>query len=97
VRFGAGFLTALLLFQPQVRTETVRETFVQTVTVEVDVPEPWSPPGFDVDEAERQGVCLWEWMRAEGLEMTLEMVWAAGEVTDIAGGACYLIGVDGEE
>jgi hypothetical protein len=97
VRFAAGFLTALLLFQPQVRTETARETFVRTVTAEVEVPEPWNPPGVDVAEAERQGLCLWEWMRAEGMEMTLEMVWAAGEVADMAGGACYLIGGDGDE
>lgn len=50
----------------------------------------------DVDEAERQGECLWVWMRDQQVELTLESVLAAGYWTDTLGGACYLIGEDDE-
>jgi hypothetical protein len=51
---------------------------------------------IDVDEAERQGECLWHWMQREGVEFTLESVLAAGYWTEALGGACYLIGEDDE-
>jgi len=35
-------------------------------------------------------------MVEQQLELTFEMVWAAGEVTDALGGACFVIGEDDE-
>ena len=73
---------------------------VRTVVVEVEVePEPVATPIADSlvdwDEQERQSDCLWTFMQDSELELSLEMVWAAGEVADALGGACYLIGEDG--
>jgi hypothetical protein len=50
----------------------------------------------DVDEFERQSACLWEFMREHGLDITVPAVMAAGEWTDLHGGACAMIGADDE-
>ena len=57
---------------------------------------PYADSLTDVEEAERQGACLWEWMRQQGVEFTLDSVMAAGYWTDVQGGACLLIGEDDE-
>jgi hypothetical protein len=73
---------------------------VVTVTAPVQdvgpVETPYADSLTDVEEAERQGGCLWEWMREQQVEFTLESVVAAGYWTDTLGGACYLIGEDDE-
>ena len=61
-----------------------------------DYGTPYADSLVDVDEAERQGACLWEWMQNQQVELTLESVLAAGYWTDTLGGACYLIGEDDE-
>jgi len=74
-------------------------TKVRTVTVEVAAPPVETPVAdsfIDWVEVERQEQCLWEFIQLTGFELTLEMVWAAGEVADALGGACYLIGEDDE-
>jgi hypothetical protein len=45
-------------------------------------------------EVERQTDCLWEFLQASGVEITLEIVLAAGTWTDALGGACLVIGED---
>jgi hypothetical protein len=93
VRFAAGIAIGVLFMTtlpPQVPVET-------TMAVHVDsVETPYADSLADVDEAERQGACLWEWMREQQVEFTLESVVAAGYWTDTLGGACYLIGEDDE-
>jgi hypothetical protein len=85
------------------RHETVEPTIVtqvKTVVVEVQVevePEASFVDSLvDWDEVGRQDECLWRFMREHELELTFEMVWAAGEVTDALGGACFVMGEDDE-
>jgi hypothetical protein len=61
-----------------------------------DVETPVLDSLFDVDEFERQSACLWEFMREHGLEVSVPVVMAAGEWTDLHGGACAMIGADDE-
>lgn len=78
--------------EPEVRTVML----VQTVMVEPEPAEtPFADSVTDVAEAERQGACLWVWMREQDVELTLQSVLAAGYWTDELGGACLLIGEDG--
>ena len=93
MKFAAGFLTAMLLVQPAQEPVPVESTFA---VHENDVPTPVLDSYTDVDEAERQGLCLWEWMKEQGVEFTLNSVLAAGYWTDELGGACHLIGEDDE-
>ena len=81
--------------------EPVVLTEVQRVEVLVEVePEPVDTPFADalVDwaEVERQDACLWRFIQEQGLELTFEMVWAAGQVTDALGGPCKVMGEDDE-
>jgi hypothetical protein len=60
------------------------------------VETPLSDALVDFDELERQTDCLWEYLKASGVEITLEIVLAAGTWTDALGGACFVIGEDDE-
>jgi len=71
------------------------DVIVRTVVVEPETVTPFADSLIDWDEQERQSDCLWTFMQGSELELSLEMVWAAGEVADALGGACYLIGEDG--
>ena len=88
---GVGFL----MFR-DAGTQTAFEVFVrepapawEDYTFSVDA-------GLDLDELDRQAGCLWEFMRAEGIEVTLENVFVVGDYSDVRGGACRLIGEDDE-
>jgi hypothetical protein len=78
----------------------VYETLVKYVEVEqtwaeaLEVPTPIADSLLDMDEVERQTDCLWEFMQAAGVEITLQTVMAAGTWTDALGGACLVIGED---
>jgi hypothetical protein len=76
-------------------------TRVEIVTVEAEVPEPVETPYADSlvdwDEHDRQEQCLWRLLQDSGVELTFEVVMAAGVWTDALGGACLVIGDDGEE
>jgi hypothetical protein len=81
--------------------EPTRVTRVLSRTVPVEVePSPVETPHADrlVDwaDVERQTECLWEFLRAHGVELTLATVVAAGDWTDALGGACLVIGEDDE-
>ncbi|HEY7824497.1 MAG TPA: hypothetical protein VIG24_16770 [Acidimicrobiia bacterium] len=95
MKFVAGVLTTLLCVQPSTQVEVRHQTLVREVeVVQEEVGTPVLDSFTDVEEAERQGMCLWEWMRERELEITLESVMVAGEWTDLNGGACLLIGED---
>ena len=69
-------------------------TRVETRTVEVPaevVETPIADMLTDWVEVDRQDECLWRFIQERGLELSFEMVWAAGVVTDALGGACYLM------
>jgi hypothetical protein len=72
------------------------EVIIRIVEVTPETETPFADGFIDWDEQERQSDCLWTFMQDSELELTLEMVWAAGEVADALGGACYLIGEDDE-
>jgi hypothetical protein len=61
-----------------------------------DVPTPIADALVDWDEVDRQTDCLWEFLSQSGVEITLEVVLAAGTWTDALGGACLVIGDDDE-
>jgi hypothetical protein len=78
--------------------ETVVVTQVQSEQSEwqraLEVETPISDSLVDWDEVERQTDCLWDFMSQAGVEITLEIVLAAGTWTDALGGACLVIGED---
>jgi len=78
-----------------VRVETVTHTVVRQVAVQPEpVETPYADSLIDWDEQERQNDCLWEFLTASGVELTLQTVIAAGDWTDALGGACAVIGED---
>lgn len=100
MKFATGFLTALLVVQPQVETVERTQLVVRGVPMETPdagpVPTPILDSLIDWEEQDRQSLCLYEFMLESGLEFTLESVWAAGDLTDALGGACLVIGEDDE-
>jgi hypothetical protein len=63
----------------------------------VDVATPVADSLVAWDELDRQTDCLWKFLRASGVDITLQTVLAAGTLTDALGGACLTtIGEDDE-
>jgi hypothetical protein len=91
--FGWALLASAESRQEPV-TVSQPDVIVRTVVVEPETVTPFADSLIDWDEQERQSDCLWTFMQDSELELSLEMVWAAGEVADALGGACYLIGED---
>jgi hypothetical protein len=92
-----------LLAAAETRTETPGTLVVhRLVTVEVqpdaepNTPTPVADALVDWDEVDRQTDCLWVLLQREQVEITLEVVIAAGVWTDALGGACRVIGEDDE-
>lgn len=97
MKFALGVIFTAISLHPVPVTVTEYEVVVREVTVEPPpVDTPIADSLVDVDEAERQGECLWWWMKEQGVEFTLNSVLAAGYWTDELGGACHLIGEDDE-
>jgi hypothetical protein len=84
----------------------LKPTVFETIVVEavgepvsdedVDVPTPIADSLIDWEELDRQTDCLWEFMQRAGVEITLDVVLAAGTWSDAMGGACLMIGEDDE-
>jgi len=97
VAFGWGLVYSAEQRHPEPDTVTVTVTVTEYVTVApAPVETPIADSLIDFDELERQTDCLWRFMQDHDLEITFDMVWAASEVTDALGGACYVIGADSE-
>lgn len=99
MKFWAGVVFTLLVVSP--RTEVVSTTEYQTIVRTVEVKPKWKPTPvldslIDVEEEDRQGHCLWYYMRENNIEITLWNVIVSGDYADMMGGACYLIGEDDE-
>jgi hypothetical protein len=97
VKFWAGVLFGLMVMDP-LPVHTV-ETVLRVVEVEPAVElvaTPLADGLVDWVEADRQTDCLWEFLQASGVEITLQTVMAAGTWTDALGGACLLIGEEDE-
>ena len=79
--------------EPVILTQVHRvEVPVEVAAVEVETP--FADALVDWVEVDRQDACLWRFMVEQGLELTFEMVWAAGQVTDALGGPCKVMGED---
>ena len=94
--FGWALVAATESRFEELEPEIVTHVRTLTVEVPVQVDTPIADGLLDWVEVERQEQCLWEFIQASGFELTLELVWAAGLVTDALGGACLVIGEDAE-
>lgn len=97
MKFWLGALATLLVLQPREIASAIQyETIVRTVYAEKDSEPRKHLMPHEIEEAERQGICLWQFMKDRDIQITLNNVLVSGEWTDIRGGACYLIGEDDE-
>jgi hypothetical protein len=93
-----------LVASADARHEALEPTVVtklERIEVLVEVEREWVDTPFadslvDWAEVERQDGCLWRFMVEHELELSFDMVWAAGEVTGALGGPCKVIGEDDE-
>lgn len=92
-----------LLAAAETRTQALgTQVEYRVITVEVvQPPEPWvetplADALIDWHEHDRQTDCLWKLLQREQVEITFEVVMAAGVWTDALGGACRAIGEDDE-
>lgn len=93
MRFWVGVLFALLVLDPLPVTVTEYDYMVTVIEVERQrTPTPILDSLVDWDKAEAQADCLWTFLQENNIDITLRNVLAAGEWTDINGGACALIG-----
>jgi hypothetical protein len=94
---GAGVWLGLAA-APGPVTLTVVETFVHTEQVAPDDPSdtPYADSLVDWEEHERQSACLWDFLQAHNIELTLQNILTAGDWTDMHGGACAMMG-DGDD
>jgi hypothetical protein len=70
----------------------VAETFVQTATVEVEVPVLFEPYVADVADVDAHSDCLWHLMRALDLEMEVATLFVVADYADLVyGGACGML------
>lgn len=97
----AGMVAAVLWPEPQV--------VVRQVVEQVEVPATWEDhvkvetPTVDALisdeewlEIDRQNDCLYDYLQASGVELTLQTVMAAADWTYALGGPCAAIGADDE-
>ncbi len=94
--FGWALVAAAESRQPDPDVQVVVVEREVRVEVEPDTVTPFADSLIDWDEVARQEDCLWRFMQDHNLELTFDMVWAANEVTDALGGACFVIGEDDE-
>jgi hypothetical protein len=93
--FGWALVTAADARHEPVEARSYTQVFVQTVTPDVEEDAtPYADSLVDWVEHERQTDCLWVFLEAHGVELTLAVVLAAGDWTDALGGACLVIGED---
>ena len=95
--FGWALLSAADARTVERQPGTITEVFVREVAVDqLPIETPIVDALVDLDEFERQSDCLWVFLQAAAVELTVEVVWAAGVWTDAQGGACLVIGEDDE-
>jgi hypothetical protein len=95
IGFGWAVVTAADARHEQVRPEVMTEVFFNTVLVEPEddyADTPYADSLVDWVEHDRQTDCLWSMLQESGVDLTLEVVLAAGTWSDALGGACLMIG-----
>lgn len=94
---GAGWVVAAWqASQPCPEPEVLVQLVTRPASIEVPVETPIADALIDFEEQDRQNDCLWDFLQAHETELTFEAVVAAGEWTDVNGGACAMIGEDDE-
>jgi len=105
-RLSAGVAVGLAvgwLAAPGPALLTDYQIVTRTETVEI-VPEqetPFADGLVDWERVETETDCLWEFLQAHGIELTLSNIVTAGDWTDMHGGACAVmereanVGVEG--
>ena len=99
IAFGWAVVTAADARHERVRPEVMTEVFFNTVVVEPDDDDaatPYADSLVDWVELDRQTDCLWTLLQESGVDLTLDVVVAAGTWSDALGGACLMIGEDDE-
>ena len=95
--FGWALVAAADARHAQVQPVVITEVIVHTVAAAPElVDTPVIDAMVDLDEFERQSDCLWVFLQQSAVELSVEVVWAAGVWTDALGGACLVIGEDDE-
>ena len=97
VLFGWALVAAADSRHEALEPVVVTQVHRVEVLVEVEPDTPFADSLVDWPEVERQEACLLRFIQEQGLELSFEMVWAAGQVTDALGGACRVMGEDDEE
>jgi hypothetical protein len=97
MKAAIALMFALLTIEPRayqtVYVETViRETRVQSWQDALAVETPILDSLVDWEEWDKENDCLWELLKASGLEINVRNVMAIGEWADVNGGACAMIG-----
>ena len=92
VKFWAGVGAVLLAVAPVPEQVLVAETFVQTETVEVEVPVPFEFYVADIQDVDAHSDCLWYLMRALDVEMEVATLFVVADFADLVyGGACGML------
>ena len=98
IGFGWAVVTAADARHEQVRPQVMTEVIVHRIEMlpedEPDVETPYADSLVDWVELDRQTDCLWTLLQDAGVDLTLEVVLAAGTWSDALGGACLMIGED---
>ena len=94
MRFWSGVLAAAVTVAAPAHLPV--KTVTDGAPVVRVVETPVADSLVDWVEFDRQSECLWVFLAASGVELTLQTVVAAGDWTDALGGACLVIGEDDE-
>jgi hypothetical protein len=98
--FGWALVAAADARHEQAQLVVYTDVIVHRVEVDPvddpDVETPYADSLVDWDELDRQTECLWTLLQDAGVDLTLEVVLAAGTWSDALGGACLMIGEDDE-
>jgi hypothetical protein len=82
----------LLVVAPVPEQVWMSEVFVQTATIEVEVPVPFEPYVSNVADVDADGECLWHLMRALGVDIEVATLFVVADFADaVYGGSCGML------
>jgi hypothetical protein len=88
-----GVLVCLLCIHPVAEVVVEYETIIDKVYIPGErASTPLIDSMIDWDDFDRQTECLWQLLQERELEITYDIVIAAGICSDANGGACAMIG-----
>ena len=97
MKFWMGVLVCLLCIDPVAEVVVEYETIIDKVyTPGERTSTPLIDSMINWDDFDRQTECLWQLLQERELEITYDIVIAAGIWSDANGGACAMIGENDE-